>query len=98
MRKVYKPHGGRALSYRTVWISDVHLGFRGCRADHLLNFLHSVDCEYLYLVGDIVDIWEMEKTDLLAAITQQRRAHDPRQSQAWRQCHLCARQPRRASA
>lgn len=61
MHKVYKPHGGRALSYRTVWISDVHLGFRGCRADHLLNFLHSVDCEYLYLVGDIIDIWEMRK-------------------------------------
>lgn len=61
MHKVYKPHGGRALSYRTVWISDVHLDFRGCRADHLLNFLHSVDCEYLYLVGDIIDIWEMRK-------------------------------------
>lgn len=61
MHKVHKPHGGRALSYRTVWISDVHLGFRGCRADHLLNFLHSVDCEYLYLVGDIIDIWEMRK-------------------------------------
>jgi UDP-2,3-diacylglucosamine pyrophosphatase LpxH len=37
------------------------LGFRGCSADHLLNFLHSVDCEFLYLVGDIIDIWEMKK-------------------------------------
>lgn len=61
MHKLHKPQGGRALSYRTVWISDVHLGFRGCRAEHLLNFLHSVDCEYLYLVGDIIDIWEMRK-------------------------------------
>lgn len=50
-----------SLSVRTVWISDVHLGFRGCRAELLLDFLHSVHCEYLYLVGDIIDIWEMRK-------------------------------------
>lgn len=56
-----KPKEFRALSFRTVWISDVHLGFRGCSADHLLDFLHSVHCEYLYLVGDIIDIWEMKK-------------------------------------
>ncbi|MFO0775699.1 MAG: UDP-2,3-diacylglucosamine diphosphatase [Nitrospiraceae bacterium] len=49
------------LSYRTVWISDIHLGFRGCSADHLLDFLHSVHCDYLYLVGDIIDVWEMRK-------------------------------------
>lgn len=53
--------GARPLSYRTVWISDVHLGFRGCSAEHLLGFLRSVECEYLYLVGDIIDIWEMKK-------------------------------------
>lgn len=58
---MHKPKEFRALSFRTVWISDVHLGFRGCSADHLLNFLHSVHCEYLYLVGDIIDIWEMKK-------------------------------------
>lgn len=56
-----KPAASRPLSYRTVWISDVHLGFRGCSADHLLSFLRSVDCEYLYLVGDIIDMWEMKK-------------------------------------
>lgn len=56
-----KPVNLSPLSFRTVWISDVHLGFRGCSADHLLNFLHSVDCEFLYLVGDIIDIWEMKK-------------------------------------
>lgn len=49
------------LKVRTVWISDIHLGFRGCSADFLLNFLHNVECEYLYLVGDIVDVWEMKK-------------------------------------
>jgi UDP-2,3-diacylglucosamine pyrophosphatase LpxH len=61
VRRVNKPTGSRPLSFRTVWISDIHLGFRGCSADHLLNFLHSIDCEFLYLVGDIIDIWEMKK-------------------------------------
>ena len=49
------------LRYRTVWISDVHLGCRGCRADFLLEFLHAVECETLYLVGDIVDLWQMRR-------------------------------------
>lgn len=47
---------------RSIWISDVHLGFRGCRADFLLDFLHSTECEYLYLVGDIIDVWNMKKS------------------------------------
>lgn len=50
-----------AQRYRTVWISDVHLGFRGCAAEFLLDFLRSVECETLYLVGDIIDFWEMER-------------------------------------
>ena len=49
------------LRVRTVWISDVHLGFRGCSADMLLDFLHRVECERLYLVGDIVDVWNMKR-------------------------------------
>ena len=44
-----------ALSFRTVWISDLHLGTRGCKADLLVEFLNSVECERLYLVGDIID-------------------------------------------
>ncbi|MBW3567253.1 MAG: UDP-2,3-diacylglucosamine diphosphatase [Proteobacteria bacterium] len=51
----------KPLRYRTIWISDVHLGFRGCAADMLLDFLHSVECDTLYLVGDIIDIWELER-------------------------------------
>ncbi len=47
--------------YRAVWISDVHLGFRGCSADYLLEFLHSFDCDTLYLVGDIIDLWALKK-------------------------------------
>jgi UDP-2,3-diacylglucosamine pyrophosphatase LpxH len=46
---------------RTVWISDVHLGFRGCSADRLLHFLQSFECDFLYLVGDIIDVLEMKR-------------------------------------
>ncbi len=49
------------LKVRSVWISDIHLGFRGCSAEYLLDFLHQVECDYLYLVGDIIDVWEMKK-------------------------------------
>jgi predicted MPP superfamily phosphohydrolase len=51
----------RPAYYRTVWISDVHLGFSGCKAEFLLDFLHSTRCDQLYLVGDIIDVWCMKK-------------------------------------
>ncbi len=47
------------LRYRTVWISDVHLGTRDAQVDYLLEFLRSAEFETLYLVGDILDIWKM---------------------------------------
>ena len=47
--------------YRAVFISDVHLGFRGTNAANLASFLKSIRCDYLYLVGDIFDIWAMKK-------------------------------------
>ena len=47
--------------FRTVWISDVHLGTRGCNAALLVDFLRSIECETLYLVGDIVDGWRLRK-------------------------------------
>lgn len=43
--------------YRTIWISDVHLGTRACAASSLLDFLRNHIAETLYLVGDIVDGW-----------------------------------------
>jgi UDP-2,3-diacylglucosamine pyrophosphatase LpxH len=46
---------------RTIWISDVHLGTRGCQAGILLDFLRSFEPENLYLVGDIVDGWRLKK-------------------------------------
>ena len=47
--------------YRTIFISDVHLGTRGCKADCLLDFLRHVESDYLYLVGDIIDGWRLDK-------------------------------------
>ena len=44
-----------------MWISDLHLGTRGCNAAMLLDFLTSIECETLYLVGDIVDGWRLSK-------------------------------------
>lgn len=48
-------------NYRTIWLSDIHLGTRGCKADFLLYFLLNNDSEYLYLVGDIIDGWQLKK-------------------------------------
>ena len=47
--------------YRSLFISDVHLGARACRAQALLEFLDSVACERLYLLGDIVDGWRLQR-------------------------------------
>ena len=47
--------------YRTIWISDVHLGTRGCAAELLIDFLDSTDSETMYLVGDIIDGWRLKK-------------------------------------
>jgi UDP-2,3-diacylglucosamine pyrophosphatase LpxH len=47
--------------YRTVWISDIHLGTPGCRAGALLDFLRDVECDKLYLVGDIIDGWQLRR-------------------------------------
>jgi UDP-2,3-diacylglucosamine pyrophosphatase LpxH len=44
-------------SFRSIWISDLHLGTRRCRAGELLEFLNRHEADNLYLVGDIVDGW-----------------------------------------
>ena len=48
------------LEFRSVWISDVHLGTRDAQVAYLLDFLRHVKCDYLYLVGDIIDIWKVK--------------------------------------
>ncbi|MCK7545217.1 UDP-2,3-diacylglucosamine diphosphatase [Marinobacter bryozoorum] len=47
--------------YRSVFISDVHLGTADCQAEYLLDFLEKVHCDTLYLVGDIVDLIAMQR-------------------------------------
>lgn len=46
---------------RTVWLSDVHLGSRSCRATLVLDFLRRTHCEVLYLVGDIIDLESLQR-------------------------------------
>jgi UDP-2,3-diacylglucosamine pyrophosphatase LpxH len=52
----------RTNTYRTLWISDVHLGTRGCKAEILLDFLRHTESDTLYLVGDIVDGWQIRRS------------------------------------
>ena len=59
--KTIGPSGERRRRYRTIWISDIHLGTRGCNDRLLIDFLDHVDSETLYLVGDIIDGWRMRK-------------------------------------
>jgi UDP-2,3-diacylglucosamine pyrophosphatase LpxH len=47
--------------WRTAFLSDVHLGYRGCQAEFLLAFLERLDVEQLVLVGDIVDLWSLRR-------------------------------------
>jgi len=49
------------LKYRSIFISDIHLGTPGCQAGHLLDFLRHTDSKYLYLVGDIIDGWQLKR-------------------------------------
>jgi len=52
---------GERRRYRTIWISDIHLGTRGCNAAMLIDFLDSVDSDTIYLVGDIIDGWRLKR-------------------------------------
>lgn len=47
--------------FRTLWISDLHLGTPGCQAKALLDFLKHVESENLFLVGDIIDGWQLQR-------------------------------------
>ena len=84
--------------FRTLFISDVHLGARGSQADRLLDFLRCHDADTIYLVGDIVDGWALKSELVLAAIAQRFRAEDAAQGAQGRQDDLCPRQSRRVPA
>ena len=62
-REPYVPERviGERRQYRTIWVSDIHLGTRGCNAKLLIDFFDHVDCETMYLVGDIIDGWRLRK-------------------------------------
>ena len=53
---------GSSLRFRTIFVSDIHLGTRGCKADFLLDFLKHTESEKLFLVGDIIDGWRLKKS------------------------------------
>jgi UDP-2,3-diacylglucosamine pyrophosphatase LpxH len=63
-------------AFKTIWLSDVHLGSRACRVQLLLDFLRQTRCETLYLVGDIIDLeslrrsffWPTTHTEVLRAL------------------------------
>lgn len=66
----------KRLSFRSVFVSDVHLGLADCQAGYLLDFLRSMHCERLYLVGDIIDLenfgqrayWHADHSAVLAEL------------------------------
>lgn len=48
--------------YRTLFLSDIHLGTRGCQAETLAGFLRTITCDHLFLVGDIIDGWRLRRS------------------------------------
>jgi UDP-2,3-diacylglucosamine pyrophosphatase LpxH len=58
----YLSHPMGAAKVRAAWISDVHLGTRGANTGALLEFLRDYDFEVLYVVGDLIDIWQLRRT------------------------------------
>ncbi|KAB2311539.1 UDP-2,3-diacylglucosamine diphosphatase [Betaproteobacteria bacterium SCN2] len=56
-----EPPPEKTRRYRTLWISDIHLGTPGCQAQYLLDFLRHNDSDTLYLVGDIIDGWQLRR-------------------------------------
>lgn len=52
---------GKRTHYRTVFLSDIHLGYRDCKAEFLLDFLQSSQIDQVYLIGDIIDMWALSR-------------------------------------
>jgi UDP-2,3-diacylglucosamine pyrophosphatase LpxH len=59
--EILAPAGGRPLRYRSIFLSDVHLGTPGSKAAQLLEFLRHTESDHLYLVGDIFDGWQLRR-------------------------------------
>lgn len=54
-----EPGTADRLICNSIWLSDIHLGYKGCRADFLLDFLAHTRADVIYLVGDVIDFWAM---------------------------------------
>jgi UDP-2,3-diacylglucosamine pyrophosphatase LpxH len=52
---------GATLRFRAIFLSDIHLGTVACQAERLLDFLRHTDSEHLYLVGDVIDGWQLKR-------------------------------------
>lgn len=55
---------------RSIFLSDIHLGTKACQAHHLLDFLKAYSSEYIFLLGDIVDLWSMSRGGVHWSIEQ----------------------------
>lgn len=58
-RRDAAPRNDNSWHHRAIFISDTHLGTRGCKAQHLLDFLRHHESDDLYLVGDVIDGWAL---------------------------------------
>ncbi len=56
------PRPKHRAQHRTLFLSDIHLGTPGCKAELLLDFLRNNDAETIYLVGDIIDGWRLKRS------------------------------------
>ena len=61
VKRTKKEKKAKPIHFRTIWISDIHLGTSGCQAKRLLEFLKATESDKLYLVGDIVDGWQLKR-------------------------------------
>ncbi len=50
------------MNFKSVFISDIHLGTADCQAEKLLDFIKGIECENLFLIGDIIDGWELRRS------------------------------------
>ena len=87
-----EPEGRERRRFRTIWISDVHLGTKGCNADMLIDFLDHTDSETLYL-GRYHRRLALEEEVLLARRAQRYRVADHETRQARHPRGLYSRQP-----
>jgi UDP-2,3-diacylglucosamine pyrophosphatase LpxH len=62
LRKINNSKFDKIFNFRSIWVSDFHLGTRGCQSDLLLEFIKHTQSEKLYLVGDIIDGWALKNT------------------------------------